>query len=138
MVLPTQYGDPLVAVGAAGVGLITTLVVPAALVQPDTVTVTLYVPDIAVVADGRVGFCVELLKDAGPLQLYVAPETAGVVKLSVVPEQSGELLLTVGVAGIAFTVIVMLLDVAGLPVTPERLEVMMQVTVCPEVSVLVV
>jgi hypothetical protein len=34
-----------------------TAVVPAALVQPLTVTVTLYVPAIANVAPGRVGFC---------------------------------------------------------------------------------
>ena len=40
MVAPTQYGPPLDAVGVAGVGLTTTLVVPAAEVQPLTVTVT--------------------------------------------------------------------------------------------------
>jgi hypothetical protein len=38
---PAQIGALLVAVGAAGVGLTTTLTVPAALVHPPAVTVTL-------------------------------------------------------------------------------------------------
>ena len=37
---PAQYGPALVAVGVAGRALITTAVVPATLVQPETVTVT--------------------------------------------------------------------------------------------------
>ena len=40
IVAPSQYGPPFEAVGVAGVGLTTTLVVPAAEVQPLTVTVT--------------------------------------------------------------------------------------------------
>jgi len=40
MVAPSQYGPSLLAVGVAGAGLTTTLVVPAAEVQPLTVTVT--------------------------------------------------------------------------------------------------
>jgi hypothetical protein len=44
------------AVGVAGIGLTTTLVVPAAEVQLLTVTVTEYVPASAVVAFARVGF----------------------------------------------------------------------------------
>ena len=40
MVAPSQYGPPLLAVGVAGDGLTTTLVVPAAEVQPLTVMVT--------------------------------------------------------------------------------------------------
>ena len=40
MVAPWQYGPPLLAVGVAGVGFTTTLVVPAAEVQPLTVMVT--------------------------------------------------------------------------------------------------
>jgi hypothetical protein len=56
MVAPSQYGPPLEAVGVAGVGLTATLVVPAAEVQPATVTVTEYVPASAVVALARVGF----------------------------------------------------------------------------------
>ena len=40
IVAPSQYGPPLEAVGVAGVALTTTFVVPAAEVQPATVTVT--------------------------------------------------------------------------------------------------
>ena len=40
IVAPSQYGPPLLAVGVAGIGLTTTLVVPAAEVQPLTVMVT--------------------------------------------------------------------------------------------------
>jgi hypothetical protein len=40
MVAPSQYGPPLEAVGVAGVALTTTVVEPAADVQPFTVTVT--------------------------------------------------------------------------------------------------
>ena len=56
IVAPSQYGPPLEAVGVAGVALTTTFVVPAAEVQPLTVTVTEYVPASAVVALERVGF----------------------------------------------------------------------------------
>jgi hypothetical protein len=80
-----------------------TVVVPAKLVQPLTVTVTLYVPAMAVVAPGREGFCTELVKVEGPVQAYVAPDTAGVVKLIALPVHTGELLPAVGVAGIGFT-----------------------------------
>ena len=40
MVAPSQYGPPFEAVGVAGVAFTTTVVVPAAEVQPDTVIVT--------------------------------------------------------------------------------------------------
>ena len=40
MVPPAQNGPPFDAVGVEGIGLMTTLVVPAAEVQPETVTVT--------------------------------------------------------------------------------------------------
>jgi hypothetical protein len=40
MVAPSQYGPPLLAVGVAGIVFTTTFVVPAAEVQPLTVTVT--------------------------------------------------------------------------------------------------
>jgi hypothetical protein len=40
IVAPAQYGPPLDAVGVAGVAFTTTVVVPAAEVQPDTVIVT--------------------------------------------------------------------------------------------------
>ena len=56
MVEPSQYGPPLDAVGVAGVAFTTTVVVPAAEVQPATVTVTEYAPASAVVALARVGF----------------------------------------------------------------------------------
>ena len=56
IVAPSQYGPPFDAVGVAGVAFTTTFVVPAADVQPFTVTVTEYVPASAVVAFERVGF----------------------------------------------------------------------------------
>ena len=68
----------MVAVGVAGTGLTTTFVVPAAEVQPPTVTVTEYVPASAVVAFARVGFCSEEVKPFGPVHEYVAPVTVAV------------------------------------------------------------
>ena len=68
----------MLAVGVAGVALTATLVVPAAEVQPLTVTVTEYVPASAIVALARVGFCAEEVKPFGPVHEYVAPETVGV------------------------------------------------------------
>jgi hypothetical protein len=56
IVEPAQYGPPFDAVGVAGAALTTTVVVPAAEVQPLTVTVTEYVPASATVALARVGF----------------------------------------------------------------------------------
>lgn len=44
IVVPVQTGVVAVTVGAVGIGLTTTTTVPAALVQPPTVTVKLYVP----------------------------------------------------------------------------------------------
>jgi hypothetical protein len=60
-VVPEQTGLLLPAVGEAGVGFTTTEAVPAALVQPFVVTVTLYVPAIAAVAPAIVGFCKALV-----------------------------------------------------------------------------
>jgi len=57
MVAPSQYGPLFDAVGVAGFALTTTVVVPAAEVQPFTVVVTEYVPAIAVVVFAIVGFC---------------------------------------------------------------------------------
>lgn len=63
--LPTQMvAEPTVTVG---LGFTTTFVVAVA-TQPPEPTVTVYTPLIAVVADGRVGFCWVELKLAGPLQ----------------------------------------------------------------------
>ena len=56
IVFPAHTGVLLEAVGVEGVVFTTTTVVPAPLVQPLAVTVTLYVPAIAVVALVMVGF----------------------------------------------------------------------------------
>jgi hypothetical protein len=47
------------------------------------------------------------------------------------PTQTGVLLDGDGVAGIALTVMVIALDVAGLPITPDKLEVITQVMIFP-------
>src|SRR3954453_22146644 len=103
IVAPSQYGPPLDAVGVPGVALTTTVVVPAAEVQPDTVTVTEYVPASAVVALERVGFCREEAKPFGPVHAYVAPATAEVESVIVPPAQYGPVLDAVGVVGMALT-----------------------------------
>src|SRR3954464_2730033 len=103
IVAPSQYGPPFEAVGVAGAALTTTLVVPAALVQPLTVIVTEYVPASAVVAVVRVGFCCVDVKPFGPVHAYVAPLTNGVESAIVAPSQYGPPLLAVGVAGVGFT-----------------------------------
>jgi hypothetical protein len=76
-------------------------------VHPPTVTVTLYVPLIAVVALALVGFCVAFAKAAGPVHEYVAPVVVDgvLVKFNVKPSHIGELLDAV-IVGIAFTVTV--------------------------------
>ena len=58
----------------------------------------------AAVAEGRVGFCTADVKEAGPVQLYVAPVIAGVDKDMADPAQTGELAVTAGAAGVEFTV----------------------------------
>src|SRR6266536_375417 len=98
MVAPSQYGPPLVAVGVAGVALTTTFVVPAAEVQPFTVTVTEYVPASPVVAFARVGFCSDEVKAFGPVQEYVAPLTNAVDSEIVAPSQYRPPFEAVGVA----------------------------------------
>src|ERR1043165_6044893 len=103
IVAPAQYGPPFDAVGVAGVALTTTFVVPAAEVQPFTVTVTEYVPASASVALARVGFCSVDVKPFGPIHEYVAPPTAGVESEIVLPSQYGPPFDAVGVAGIALT-----------------------------------
>src|SRR4029079_13316214 len=119
IVAPSQYGPPLLAVGVAGVALTTTLVVPAAEVQPFTVTVTEYVPAAAVVVFGRVGFCSAEVKLFGSVHAYVAPLTVGVEREIVAPAQYGPPLLAVGVAGVALTTtfVVPAADVQPLTVT---------------------
>jgi hypothetical protein len=85
-----------------------TLVVPAAEGQPFTVTVTVYVPDAAVVGVAIEGLDVNAVKLLGPFQEYVAPGTEGVERLSVDPAHTGLLLLAAGAAacGMTTTVVV--------------------------------
>ena len=68
-VCPAQIGPLLFAVGGDGTALTTTMVVAEDDVQPFTVTVTLYVPDAAVVAFVIVGFCSVDVNPFGPVQL---------------------------------------------------------------------
>jgi len=53
----------------------------------------------------------------GPAQLYVAPATVDAVRFSVPPSQIGPLLPTVGAAGIAFTVAMVVAAVEIQPLT---------------------
>jgi hypothetical protein len=114
---PTHNGPLFVAVGAAGVALITTATVPAALVQPFTVTVKLYVPAIASVAFARVGFCADEVYPPGPVHEYVAPATGVVVNVSVVPVHTGLLLPGAGVPGIGLTTTVVVPKTLVQPLT---------------------
>src|SRR5213592_1426024 len=117
MVAPSQYGPPFVAVGVAGVALTTTLVVPAAEVQPFTVTVTEYVPESAVVALANVGFCCAEVKPFGPVHAYVALATVGVKSWMVAPSQYGPPLVAVGVAGVGLTTTFVVPAAEGQPLT---------------------
>ena len=68
----------------------------------------------------------------------VPPFVGLAVKVSAVPEQDGfapevSAMDTDGVT-VGLTVILILLEVAGLPITPERLDVITQVTTCPLLS----
>src|SRR3954447_25831943 len=103
IVAPSQYGPPFDAVGVAGIGLTTTVVVPAAEGQPLTVIVTEYVPASASVALERVGFCCAEVKPFGPVHAYVAPETNGVDSEIVAPSQYGPPFDADGVAGVGLT-----------------------------------
>src|SRR3954471_13163755 len=119
IVAPSQYGPPLEAVGVAGVAFTTTVVVPAAEVQPLTVTVTEYMPASAAVALERVGFCRDDVKPFGPVHAYVAPATVDVDSAIVAPSQYGPPFDAVGVAGIGLTttVVVPAAEVQPLTVT---------------------
>ena len=107
------------AVGGDGMAFTVATVVAAVDVQPPTVTVTLYVPDAAVVAFGIVGFCWLDVKALGPVHEYVAPVTVEAVRLRVWPAQMGPLLPAVGADGMALTVafVVAAVDVHPLTVT---------------------
>ena len=99
-----QTGELLPTVGAIGVGFMVTETVPATLVQPATVAVTLYVPDANTVAPAMLGFWIADEKLFGPIQLYVAPAITLAVKFKVFPSQIGELLPAVGAKGVEVTV----------------------------------
>jgi hypothetical protein len=116
IVAPAQYGPPLDAGGVAG-AFTTTVVVPAAEVQPLTVAVTEYVPASGVVALARVGFCSADVKPFGPVHAYVAPATVGVESAIVAPAQNGPPLEAVGVAGVAFTTTVVVPAAEEQPLT---------------------
>jgi len=55
------------------------------------------------VAFVRVGFCSADVKPFGPVHAYVAPATAGVEREIVPPAQYGPPFEAVGVAGVGFT-----------------------------------
>jgi hypothetical protein len=104
-VLPAHTGAGVVlpfilGIGVLGMLLTTTAVVPAGPVQPFTVTVTEKVPVEAFVTDGILGFCADDVKPDGPVQLYVAPATAGAVRFKVEPAHKGELLPAAGAVGV--------------------------------------
>ena len=67
IVLPSQTGVLLPAVGEAGEGLMVTETVPAVPVHPFSVAVTEYIPVLAVVAGEITRFCVVEEKAFGPL-----------------------------------------------------------------------
>jgi hypothetical protein len=69
IVLFSHTGLLLVAVGAAGMALTTTLVVPAILVHPFTVAVTEYIPPLVAATLVNDGFCADDVKPFGPVQL---------------------------------------------------------------------
>jgi hypothetical protein len=99
-----QYVTGVVTTGASGTAFTVTLTVPAVLVQPLTVAITVYVPDAAVVTFEIDGFCDVDEKPLGPVQLYVAPVTSDAVRLRVAPAHTGLLLPAVGAARFGFTV----------------------------------
>ena len=91
-------------VGVAGIGFTTTVTVPAALVQPPTVTTKEYVPAAAAVAT-KLGFKAAEANPFGPD--HVRGGLAGPIfeeRVNVAPTQTGLLLVGAGVAGVAFTV----------------------------------
>jgi len=102
IVPPAQYGPLLEGTGAAGGALTTTVVSPAAEVQPLN-TVTEYVPASASVAFARVGFCSDDVKPFGPVHAYVAPGTAAVDSEIVPPAQYGPPFAGTGVAALVLT-----------------------------------
>jgi hypothetical protein len=70
---PAHNGELLPAVGATGIGLTTTATVPTALVHPEVVAVTEYVPAPALVILPILGFWLVEVKPLGPVQLKADP-----------------------------------------------------------------
>ena len=106
--VPAQIApDGLAAIAFVGttLPLTATTAVPKGLVHPATVTVTLYVPAIANVEEGREGSSNADVKALGPVQAYVAPANVFEVNSIVEPVHTGELLPAIGAAGIGFTTI---------------------------------
>ena len=104
-------------VGAAGAVFTLTATVPAALVQPFTVTVKEYVPVAAAVAAGTTGFWSDEEKEFGPVHEYVAPATAVVERFNASPTQIGLLDDATGVVGIGLTTTVVVPKVLVHPPT---------------------
>ncbi len=82
---PAQRGPLLPGIGADGIVLTVTKVVPAIPGQPFTVAITEYMPVAAVVTLVIVGFCKKEEKLFGPVQVYVAPSTLEAVKFTTLP-----------------------------------------------------
>ena len=93
---PSHTGPLLLAVGVAGISLITTVVLPASLSHPSTVTVTVYIPDSVVV-----GFCIVEKSTPSFCQAYEASATVLAVSCTTSPSQAGPSLVAVGAAGMS-------------------------------------
>ena len=83
IVEPAHNGVFPPAVGAAGIELTVTLVVPGGPVHPLKLMVAEYVPLADVPAVGIVGFCEVDVKPLGPVQAQVVPPLLVAVKLTV-------------------------------------------------------
>lgn len=101
--VPEQIGLLLPGAGVAGIGLTVTTVVPNVLAHPPTVAVTEYVPLEVTAAPAIEGFCIDELKEFGPVHVYVAPAMLDAVRFNVDPAQIGLLLEAVGEAGVVLT-----------------------------------
>jgi hypothetical protein len=108
MVFPLHKGLLLDAIGAGGRGLTITFVAEGALVQPLTVAVTLYTPELRIPALLITGLEPDELNPLGPVQLYTAPATDEADRFKLVPWQRGELFEATGDAGIGLIVTVVL------------------------------
>src|SRR4030095_15381822 len=84
MIFPLHKGLLLDAVGAGGRGLIIIFVDEGALVQPLTVEVTLYIPELRIPALLITGWEPDELNPLGPVQLYTAFATDELDRFKVV------------------------------------------------------